>query len=179
MLRTIITLVSAPLWLATTKRKPSRVKPKRPAVRPVRVSRKKAKSADKHQKVSASSKKPLPSVPAELIVKAEIPYPSPLLPVAPLQAPGLFSPSPDEPAESLTPNFRWFYVGGASHYQLVWSSDPSFHRPHILLTNQTAAQLPLDQELEPGKEYVWRVRGGNEIGWGPWSAVRAFRTPEK
>jgi hypothetical protein len=99
-------------------------------------------------------------------------------PEAPIQAPELFSPRAGESSDSLTPSFRWFYVGAASHYELVWSLDAHFHKAHILLTNQTAASLPPEQALVPGTTYLWRVRGGNEGGWGPWSVTRAFTTPE-
>lgn len=111
-------------------------------------------------------------------VKTEPPAPPPK-PQSPIAAPGLFTPRPDAVAESLTPEFRWFYVGGATHYELVWSADAHFHKVHILLTNQTAAALPPEQALATDTVYVWRVRGGNEGGWGPWSVTQTFRTPEE
>jgi len=174
MFQTLIALVSAPLWLATPKRKPARVKRARPAARPTRAPR----APGKRAAVPLAHKKSLP-VRVEPPANAVESPPPPPPPSAPIQAPGLFSPQPDEATESLMPNFRWFYVGGASHYQLVWSADASFHRQHILLTNQTAAQLPPEQVLEPATRYVWRVRGGNAGGWGPWSPTRSFHTPEK
>ncbi len=178
MLRTIVGLVSLPLWFATVKTKPSRTKRVVKKVRPARPKRT-AKAARKRGAAPAASRKPPPPT-AEAHAKPEevAAPPPPPPPPAPIQAPGLFAPQQGEAAESLTPNFRWFYVGGASHYELVWSPDMNFHRQHILLTNQTAAALPPEQALEPGTTYAWRVRGGNESGWGPWSATRSFRTTE-
>ena len=177
MFRTIVALVSAPLFFAVAKKKTARVqRAERPAPR----------SRQRQDKVKAKGK-PFASVSASKRIAgqrveapengtgASEPVPPP---AAPVRAPALFSPPHGEFAESLTPSFRWFYVGSASHYELVWSLDSHFHKAHILLTNQTAASLPPEQSLVPGTAYVWRVRGGNEGGWGPWSATRTFTTPE-
>ncbi len=178
MFRTIVFLLTAPLWLATTKTKKSRSKPVRKPARAAATKKARAKPNGKRATAASPTKKTPPPAHEEPPAKpVEVVAPPPP-PVAPVQAPGLFSPQPGEAAESLTPSFRWFYVGGASHYQLVWSPDANFHRQHILLTNQTAASLPPEQALEPGTTYLWRVRGGNEGGWGPWSTTRSFRTPE-
>ncbi len=195
MFWTIVSLLTAPLWLATTKTKTSRTKSARKPARAAVTKGTRAKSNGKRSTAVATRKSPSPRDNASLRrpPKAKVPVEEaeetpvkpvevaapPPPPVAPMQAPGLFSPQPGEAAESLTPSFRWFYVGGASHYQLVWSPDTNFHRQHILLTNQTAASLPPDEALEPDTTYLWRVRGGNEGGWGPWSTTRSFRTPEK
>lgn len=176
MLRSIIDLVSMPLFLAVAKKKAAR--PKRVQVASRRSGRKPATAVRKlkQQQVARSGKKgPVPRV-EEPKIEPE-PAPPALPPAAPVQAPALFSPLAGESTETLTPSFRWFYVGSASHYELVWSLDTHFHKAHILLTNQTAASLPPEQALLPGTMYVWRVRGGNEGGWGPWSAARSFTTP--
>ncbi len=165
--------------LVATKKKTVRTKRASKVARSKPVTRTRSPKSAKRAASAPASKKAVPVHAEEPPKPVEPPPPPPPPPVAPLQAPGLFSPQSGESAETLTPSFRWFYVGGASHYQLVWSPDANFHRQHILLTNQTAASLPPEQALEPGTTYVWRVRGGNEGGWGPWSAIRSFRTPEK
>ncbi len=175
----IVALLGAPFVLAVTKKKPARAKRAAKPVHAKPVPRARAKKSTKRAASAPASKKGVPVQAEESPKPVEPPPPPPPPPAAPLQAPGLFSPPSGESAESLTPSFRWFYVGGASHYQLVWSHDANFHRQHILLTNQTAASLPPEQALEPETTYVWRVRGGNEGGWGPWSVIRSFRTPEK
>jgi hypothetical protein len=177
MLRTIFALVTAPLWFAVTKTKRARSKRARKAVRSAPVKRTRTKASARRRPPAAAKK----VAPARVESPAESEEVAASLPPleAPIQAPGLFSPLPGEAAESLTPSFRWFYVGGARHYELVWSPDANFHRQHILLTNQTAASLPVEQTLEPDTVYAWRVRGGNEGGWGPWSTTRVFRTPPK
>lgn len=178
MLRTIAALLSAPLFLAVARNKKVRIKrPEKAPRRPVPPSR--AANAKSKYLPAASTRKKPPPMRSEAPVKEEEASPPPPKPSAPVQAPVLFSPPPGEASDSLTPSFRWFYVGAASHYELVWSVDTHFHKAHILFTNQTAALLPAEQALEPGVTYVWRVRGGNDGGWGPWSATRTFSTPEK
>jgi hypothetical protein len=178
MLRIVVALVSALPLLAVAKKKNVRV---RRVPRPARRSgpkRGKINAKAKHTQLTLANRK-APSPPAAAPEQLIAPSPPAPKPLAPVQAPALFSPRPGESAESLTPSFRWFYVGSASHYELVWSLDTHFHKAHILLTNQTAASLPQEQALAPGATYVWRVRGGNEGGWGPWSSTRAFTTPEE
>ncbi len=173
----ILDLLSAPFWFAVTKRKPARAKPAAKTARS-KLAKVKPKASGKRAPARPAGRKAAPAQ-AEEPAKPSEPPPAPAPPpVAPSQAPGLFAPPQGEGAESVTPSFRWFYVGGASHYQLVWSPDANFHRQHILLTNQTAATLPPEQSLEPATTYMWRVRGGNEGGWGPWSVTRSFRTAE-
>ncbi len=178
MLPIIVALVSAPLFLAVARKKRVRVGRTEKLTRRS-AQRSPAASPKSRYGPGASTKKKLPPMRSEAPVKEAEASPPPPKPSAPVQAPALFSPQPGEAAESLTPSFRWFYVGAASHYELVWSVDTHFHKAHILFTNQTAASLPPEQALEPGVTYVWRVRGGNEGGWGPWSVTRTFSTPEE
>jgi hypothetical protein len=177
MLRTIVALVSAPVLLAVASKKKVIQKSADLSARRPAQKQRTAKSKGKHP-AAAAVKKKAPPTSAEAPVNQESPSPPAPKPLAPVQAPALFSPRAGVAAESLTPSFRWFYVGAASHYELVWSLDTHFHKAHILFTNQTAASLPSEQALEPGATYVWRVRGGNEGGWGPWSVTRTFSTPE-
>jgi hypothetical protein len=177
MFRSIVALVISLLFLVFTKKKSV-------AKRAVRSSRKlnpkrdRTRAKGKQIAHVPASKKPMPQQAIAPEQVKQVAQEAPKL-SAPIQAPALFSPRPGEFAESLTPSFRWFYVGSASHYELVWSLDARFHKAHILLTNQTLASLPPEQALVPGVSYVWRVRGGNDGGWGPWSEARAFTTPEE
>lgn len=100
---------------------------------------------------------------------------------APVYAPPLFSPKAGQPVDSLTPSFRWFYVGGATRYEVEWSKDSQFGRGRTssIVSSQTAIALDLEHALEPGATYAWRVRGGNDAGWGPWSSAESFRAPDK
>lgn len=163
----IAALILSPLWLAVAggkaKSKPGR-KPVR-AKRPAPPSR-----AKRPAKKSPPPKAEEPAVPPE-------PEEPPPPPPPPIQAPGLLYPAQGETTDSLTPSFRWMYVGGATHFQMVWSLDPHFHKQHILLTTQTRAELPPEEALRVDAAYSWRVRAGNGGGWGPWSPARLFRTP--
>lgn len=108
-----------------------------------------------------------------------IPPPRPL--EAPIGAPSILLPKGGQPISSLTPNFRWMYVGGATRYEIEWSSDPNFKRAHstTIVSSQTTLTLEQGNELKPSVNYKWRVRGGNDAGWGPWSLPESFKSPEK
>ncbi len=173
ILGTIAAFLTAPLWLVTTKRKAPSAKAARKTSREAKRAPAKAKA--KRATTTAAKKTAAPRV--EPPPPPQEPPPPP--PAPPSQAPALFSPPDAASTDTLTPSFRWLYVGGAKHYELVWAADNNLHRGHILLTNQTAATLPPEQALEPDRVYSWRVRAGNEGGWGPWSATRTFRTPEQ
>ncbi|MGE5141738.1 MAG: fibronectin type III domain-containing protein [Rudaea sp.] len=171
MIEAIVALLTAPLLLAVTKKKTPSKKQGRQSSRPAAK-----RATGRTRKKQAATGRAARAAAEEEEGEVE-PAPPPPPPPAPVQAPGLLAPGPGESLDTRTPMFRWFYVGGASHFQLVWALDPHFHRAHILLTTQTAAQLPEDQALDPEATYSWRVRGGNEGGWGPWSVSRTFRTP--
>ncbi len=176
---TVVALLSAPLLLAVKKAKPKpktaakRGRPPKPAAQAAK--RAPVKPRRKQQTVTANQKAP-PEPESEPVVEAEPPPPPPP-PPPPVQSPQLFFPAGGEVVDSLTPSFRWLYVGGATLYQLTWSTDAQFRKSRSLLTTQTAATLPPEEALEPATNVFWRVRGGNESGQGPWSATRTFRTP--
>jgi hypothetical protein len=73
------------------------------------------------------------------------------------------------------------YVGGATQYEVEWSADATFGRGRSasLVAQQTAIMLDSSHQLKPSTNYKWRVRGGNEAGWGPWSPPESIRSPEK
>lgn len=175
-IETVVALLSVPFWLVV-KKKPAQARRGRPTAKSTAKPTKRApaKSRRKQQLVNPSQKAAPAPEPAP-VVEAE-PQPPPPPPPAPVQAPQLFFPGVGEVVESVTPSFRWLYVGGASLYQLMWSTDAQFRKSRSLLTTQTAATLPPEEALEPAVNVFWRVRGGNEGGQGPWSAPRTFRTP--
>ncbi len=73
--------------------------------------------------------------------------------------------------------FRWSPVEGAKSYQLQIRhvSDHSLYRNPTIQggenTQRFIHNFPLD-----GTEYRWRVRAGNDAGWGDWSGYRRFRS---
>jgi hypothetical protein len=100
---------------------------------------------------------------------------------APIGAPSILLPKGGLPIASLRPDLRWMYVGGATRYEIEMSSDPNFKRAFTttILSSQTTITLEEESELKPGTVFKWRVRGGNDAGWGPWSSPESFKSPEK
>lgn len=113
------------------------------------------------------------------------PPPQPSAPVPPAQPARpigraiLISPENEKWVDSLHPTFRWLSVGGATRYEIIWGEDPTLTTHHTLQSIATEATVPLESPLQPGKTYYWRVRGGNEVGWSPWSEIHSFRVPEE
>jgi hypothetical protein len=99
----------------------------------------------------------------------------------PIGAPSILMPKGGLAVNSLTPVFRWMYVGGATRYEVEWSRDSHFGRGHSnsLVSEQTLMILDSSHALKPGSTYLWRVRGGNDSGWGPWSIAESFKAPDK
>lgn len=98
--------------------------------------------------------------------------------VAPVSAPLPVAPINGARIPDLMPRFGWRFVANAQHYQVTWSNEPNLANARSLLANETAATLPPDHALTAGKTFFWRVRAGNESGWGPWSPIQEFGTPE-
>lgn len=99
----------------------------------------------------------------------------------PIGAPNILVPKGGLPVNTLTPSLRWMYVGGATRYEVEWSSDTHFGRGHgnTMVSAQTLVTLDAAHALKPGMMYQWRVRGGNDSGWGPWSSAESFKAPDK
>lgn len=132
---------------------------------------------------AAGLKKKPPSI---TITRPEVTRPPVVLPPprpleAPIGAPSILLPKDGLATGTLTPILRWMYVGGATRYEVEWSSDPHFGRGRSasVVAQQTAITLDSTNQLKPSTNYKWRVRGGNEAGWGPWSHPESFRSPEK
>lgn len=136
--------------------------------------------------VAAEPEKVKKKPPSITITRPEATRPPVVLPPpraleAPIGAPSILVPKSGQPPGSLTPIFRWMYVGGATRYELEWSHDAHFGRGHstTLVVTQTAITLDEASQLKPATTYKWRVRGGNDAGWGPWSPPESFRSPDK
>ena len=73
------------------------------------------------------------------------------------------------------PLFQWQNVNGATKYHLQLSSSFSFStidfQDSTLAENQYRSWL-----LDPEKQYFWRVRAGNDDGWGDFSTRFRFKT---
>lgn len=99
----------------------------------------------------------------------------------PIGAPSILVPKGGLAVPSLTPSLRWMYVGGATRYEVEWSHDTHFGRGHgsTVVSAQTLVTIDATHALKPGVLYQWRVRGGNDSGWGPWSSTESFKAPDK
>ncbi len=81
--------------------------------------------------------------------------------------------------ESLHPTFRWLSVGGATKYEVQWGEDQTLTSKYSAISLATEATVPVEKPLRVGAVYYWRVRGGNDAGWGPWSPVSSLRVLEE
>lgn len=131
--------------------------------------------------VPVKKKPPSITITRPEVTRPPIVLPPPRPPEAPIGAPSILVPKDGLPITSLTPILRWMYVGGATRYEVEWSHDAHFGRGHSisLVATQTAITLEAANELKPSTMYKWRVRGGNDAGWGPWSPPESFKSPEK
>lgn len=173
-----------------SQRKPTKSEPKtNPTPKPRAAKLKAAKTTEPKQ---VGSKTPAPQPdgkrkpPSITITRPEVTRPPlVILPPpkveAPKGAPFLLLPKGGQPITSLTPIFRWMYVGGAIRYEVEWSPDTHFGRGHSVtaISEQTLINIDSTHALKPGTMYQWRVRGGNDAGWGPWSGTESFKSPEK
>lgn len=121
--------------------------------------------------------RPAPRPPAKA-TKPTVPV-VPVKPVQPVGRPILLTPEQGKYADSVNPKFRWLSVGGATRYEVSWSSDASMTDTHSVISIATEASVPVEKPLRVGLTYFWRVRGGNEAGWGPWSNVGSFNVLEE
>jgi hypothetical protein len=131
-------------------------------------------------------KKPYPPSRTALVGKSPLPVAAKLedaepmpKPVAPTGRAILLSPENEKYADSEHPTFRWLSVGGATRYEIAWSDETAMNSSHSIFSIATEATIPVEKPLRAGGAYHWRVRGGNESGWGPWSAVSSFRVLEE
>jgi hypothetical protein len=100
-------------------------------------------------------------------------------PVPPIGRAILLSPENEKFVDNFHPTFRWLSVGGATRYEVAWGEESTLMASHTLLSIATEATVPVEKSLRLGVTYYWRVRGGNESGWGPWSAIASFHVLEE
>jgi hypothetical protein len=109
-------------------------------------------------------------------IEEEEPLPPP---VPPIGRAILLVPKDSTYVDSLHPTFRWLSVGGATKYQIQWGEDPTLGTQHALVSLATEATIPVEKPLRVAAIYYWRVRGGNDAGWGPWSPISSFHVLEE
>ncbi len=100
-------------------------------------------------------------------------------PTPPIGRAILISPEDGKYVDSVNPTFRWLSVGGATRYEVLWGEDPGLSNGHSTISLATEATVPVEKPLRVGATYYWRVRGGNDGGWGPWSPTASFRVLEE
>jgi len=175
-------VLAAPLFAAVSKKgkpksAPRAKAPRRTTSRAIkRPAAKPPARASKSTRAGASSK----AAPARAATPAA---PRPAAPAqpkppAPTGRAILLAPANNTLVDSMHPHFRWLSVGGANRYEVVWSERPDFADSHTVTSAATEATVPEDQSLRIGPTYSWRVRGGNEGGWGPWSSTASFQVLE-
>jgi hypothetical protein len=89
-----------------------------------------------------------------------------------LTPPVLKEPARDSAVCDLTPLFRWQAVAGATSYELEVDDDQAFGSPAIDADTTQTSYTPTSALATGG--YAWRVRGVDDRGGGPWSAVWRF-----
>lgn len=152
---------------AKTKKQPTRGKPGRPP----------AKGKTKTPARATRGRKPEPPAPKSAAAKARSAAPA-VKPPPPIGRAILLQPENGKYADNVMPKFRWLSVGGANRYEVVWSEEPNFSGAHSTTSLATEAAVPAEHPLQVGAMYYWRVRGGNEGGWGPWSLAYSFQVLE-
>ncbi len=180
-----ITVLATPLFAAAVTKK---TKAKSAAARP---SRKRAPTPRKRARPAAAKKAARPKKspgrpPARTAPATKAPGTLPARPGPPPPKPApptgraiLLSPENGKFADSQHPKFRWLSVGGATRYEVAWSDRPDFSDSFTIVSIATEAAVPTEEPLSVGVAYYWRVRGGNESGWGPWSPAASFQVLEE
>ncbi len=84
-------------------------------------------------------------------------------------APELFSPADNVNTYSNSITFEWKFTSGANKYELeIRNSDDTLFRT-VTLGNVSAS---MQTGFPDNALYKWRVRAGNDAGWGAWSNYR-------
>jgi len=181
------------LTAAATTKKPARkaTRTKAQAARPARgkkaQARPKPAARPKSVKSSPAAKPARRAAPvhpkAQETVKAPARRPEPTTPqpkpVAPTARAFLLLPENGKYADSVTPRLRWLSVGGATRYEVQWSEHADLADANTVVSAATEAAIPAEKPLRVGAVYFWRVRGGNDGGWGPWSPASSFQVLEQ
>lgn len=196
-------LLATPLLAAVSTRRKTTAKKSAKSPTASRVQRRPARPSGQHKAAPKAAPRPKGKMPpkragpaktarrgalprgkaAEPAHPASPPPPKPLpvepRPVAPTGRAILLAPARGQYADSVYPKFRWLSVGGATRYQVAWSEDANFTTGHMVTSIATEATVPVEKPLRANVTYYWRVRGGNDAGWGPWSPAASFRVLEE
>jgi hypothetical protein len=183
-----VTVMATPLLaVAATPKKSKRPRATRS------TSKAEPSSRAKKPKVAPKSKEP-PAKPARRGASSRGKPPEPAPGKAPVRRPEPATPQPKPVAPSgraflllpengkyanAVPRFRWLSVGGATRYEVQWSEHPDFSGAYSTISVATGESVPEDRPLRVGQIYYWRVRGGNDGGWGPWSPAASFQVLEE
>ncbi len=158
------------------KRKPNKSTKRRKASPPRRVRVKKpSRMIHKPAKLRRGQSKPKSTAPPPKTIEEEEPAP----PVAPIGRAILLVPKDATYVESFHPTLRWLSVGGSTKYEVQWGEDQTLATKYSSISLATEATIPVEKPLQVGAIYYWRVRGGNDAGWGPWSPISSFRVLEE
>ncbi|MFQ5570778.1 MAG: fibronectin type III domain-containing protein, partial [Rhodothermales bacterium] len=88
---------------------------------------------------------------------------------------GLISPDDEAADQPLTVAFEWEAEPNADAYHFQLSTTEDFSE--IVYQGANLSQTTTEvADLSGNTVYVWRVRGKNTVGTGPWSDVRRFTT---
>ena len=88
----------------------------------------------------------------------------------------LDSPSNNKVKEILKPAFKWQSVEFATKYNIQVSTNPLFTTTPILDTVSSITSLVYTKGLSDNTTYYWRVRVGDNNGYGNWSDKNSFQT---
>lgn len=92
-----------------------------------------------------------------------------------INKPGLRYPDNHSTNHLTTIQFLWFPREGAKYYFLQVARDQNFNDLIISIDSIQSTTYKIDG-LEFDKQYFWRVRASNELGFSEWSEVWDFRT---
>jgi hypothetical protein len=97
-----------------------------------------------------------------------------LVPLAPRPpAPTLQFPSESQRLYANLITFDWSDISQATRYLIEISTDSASENLIISDSNLTTSSFPLSTPLSNGT-YFWRVKGGNNNGWGPYTPAHKF-----
>jgi hypothetical protein len=91
----------------------------------------------------------------------------------PPDAPTLVAPADGSEDEADVLELQWNSAQEADRYHLQVAEDPSFQSLLVDEPGLSSVHYVL-QDLEIGATYYWRLRSGNESGFGDWSPARRF-----
>lgn len=94
-------------------------------------------------------------------------------PPAPVE---LRSPANDTLISDLQPFFEWNERNHADYYRFQLSDEPNFSSAIIDSNNIVNTSFMLDEDLDQGTIYFWRVRASNDSGDGDFSPIFIFTT---